>query len=132
MSVFQEIKLPWEGKVYIVPPDQVMMCIAKVEAHITLVDLNEYGQRGAAPLGRLSIAYATALRHAGARVSDEEVYASLFKAGDMANRVAESIGVLLMMMIPPDAVAQAGEVKGKVAARGGAASPSSRRRTRSR
>jgi hypothetical protein len=120
MAIFEEIRLRWDGREFVVTPDRVMACIAKIEDHITLVELKGYAERGTAPLGKLASAFAAVLRHAGARVTDEEVYAGMFRSGAM----------LLLMMIPPqslqDAVAGEDAPTGKVRA----AAPSSRKRSR--
>jgi hypothetical protein len=130
MAIFEEIRLRWDGREFVVTPDRVMACIAKIEDHITLVELKGYAERGTAPLGKLASAFAAVLRHAGARVTDEEVYAGMFRSGAMQTQCKVAIETLLLMMIPPqslqDAVAGEDAPTGKVRA----AAPSSRKRSR--
>ena len=55
-------------------------------------------------LSKLARAYGAALRYAGAKVSDEEVYEGLFKPGQLLNEVHNAIVVLMAIMMPPGAV----------------------------
>lgn len=99
MSIFQDVTLTWNGIEYSVQSTDMMRLIAKVESEITLQQLT---QAGGPPLAALSMGYAVALQHAGARgVLAEEVYASLFKTGS-AEFVGSAVTSLLMMMMPPE------------------------------
>lgn len=101
MSLFKPVTLTWRGQEYTVPADQVMMMIAKVEDILTLPELmNPKGR----PLAKISMAYGVALRHAGAKASDEEIYGAMFTAGEQAAASASAVQGLLMMMVPPSAV----------------------------
>lgn len=81
MRGFDEVVLIWAGEEFRVPPNSQMMLIARVEDAISA------GTREQAlalllrpegpPYSRLAMGYAAALRHAGAPVSDEEVYLAL-------------------------------------------------------
>ena len=102
MSLFEKIALSWQGREYSIPPDGVMQCIAKIEDVITLAQLHQAVVSQSMPLGKLSMAYGALLRHAGARVTDEDVYAGMFKGGDMVKRAIEAIHTLQMLMIPPE------------------------------
>ena len=97
MSIFKPVTLGFKGRNYTIKADNIMRCLAQVEEFITLNDLtNEHR----VPLVKLSQAYCAALRYAGADVTDEEIYESVFeKAG--VGLVARAVGGLLAMMIPP-------------------------------
>jgi len=109
MNIFEDIKLVWGGQEFTIPANRVMKCIAAVEEIITLGELHRFHATGAVPMVRLSQAFAVALRHAGAKVTDEEVYLGMFDKGEMLASTMNSIGTLLVMMVPP------GAIKSKVA-----------------
>lgn len=98
--IFKPVTLAWKGTEYEVPADKVMLLIAKVEDVITLSELlNPRGR----PLAKISMAYGVALRHAGAKVRDEEIYASMFADGS-ADTAAAAVSGLLAMMLPPSSL----------------------------
>jgi hypothetical protein len=99
-GLFDDIKLGWKGKTYIIPPRKVIEAIAIVEEIITLQELTEYARRGSAPIARLASAYARVLEFAGCKVDASEVYEGMFD-GALSDTIATSINTLLMMMIPP-------------------------------
>lgn len=100
MSIFKEVTLTWKGETFTIAPDHVLRAIAIVEERVTLHELMKFQQRGTAPLSTLSSAFASVLRYAGAKVTDEEVYAAMF-SGDQAISVGQAISALLLMMVPP-------------------------------
>lgn len=102
MAIFEEVKLTWNGRDFVIPPDQVLPCIAKVEDVLTLAQLWRAMERQALPLAKLAQAYGMVLRHAGAVVSDEDVYAALFTSGEMQARARDAVLTLQVMMIPPE------------------------------
>jgi len=135
MAVFEDVILEWEGEKKTVPANDVMRLLAKVEDCITLHEMQAFRERGTAPLVRVAMAYAAALRHAGFDVTDDGVYARLLSAsagdkGAMAIRVIQSLS---SMMIPPADldVAKAPAGKGKQG-NPKAASNSSKPRTKQR
>lgn len=97
MSIFKTIELSFKNKSYKIEPTNVMRCLAQIEDVISLQDLSNANR---VPLVKLSQAYAIALRHAGASVTDEDVYESVFEDGGAA-MVSAAVGGLLSMMIPP-------------------------------
>jgi len=97
MSIFKTIELSFKNKSYKIEPTSVMRCLAQIEDVITLSDLSN-AQR--VPLVKLSQAYGIALRHAGANVTDEEVYEGVFEDGGAA-MISGAVSGLLSMMIPP-------------------------------
>lgn len=102
-SPFSEVKLRYEGVEYVIPPDRVLMAIARVEEVLTVDELVKYAARGSAPMAKLSMAYGTVLRYAGANVTDSEVYRSMFNINQL-NATVAAVNGLLQMMIPPDAL----------------------------
>lgn len=105
MAIFEEVSLRWGGEEYKIEPTKVMGAIARVEEIITLKELGEYAQKGDAPMAKLAMAFGSVLRYAGARVSDDEVYAGMFGIESQTSALT-SITVLLQMMIPPSAFKQ--------------------------
>lgn len=133
--IFEDITLAWEGEEYTIPSDRVLGAIARIEEHVTLTELHKDAlARGTVRMSRLSMAYASVLRYAGAKVKDEDVYAAMFMDGGDANqRAMEAMHGLMAMMIPPSVLdesnkggsqASPGKTKG--------ASSSSRKATKSR
>jgi hypothetical protein len=106
MGIFEPVTLKWAGRDYVIPPDRVLMAIAKIEDVITLSQLHNGLNAGAMPMAKLAIAFATALRHAGAPVSGDEVYNALFKSGEMQQQTMRAIHALQMLMIPPEHLRQ--------------------------
>jgi len=102
-GVFRDLELEWQGVVYAIPANRIMGAIARIEEVVTLPELQAYAQRGTAPVAKLSMAFGSVLRYAGADISDDEVYAAA-----LAENAEESGGVLtavmnvMQIMIPPD------------------------------
>lgn len=109
MSIFKDVTLTWAGAEYLVQAEKVMRLIAIVEDIITLEELVASSGR---KRSKISEAYGAALRYAGAKVTDEDVYASLFYV-DSAEHTVNAVNGLLMMMVPPKAVAQQEEAAPK-------------------
>ena len=104
-QAFREVKLSWDGRDFVIPPDKMLGAIARIEDVFTLEELSVYMARRTAPLGKLARSYGAVLRYAGARVTDEEIYFGMFgKGGINAAAAMEAIAVLLAMMLPPGAV----------------------------
>lgn len=103
MSSFDDVVLHWAGLDYTVPAKKMMGAIARIEDHVTLPELQAYGERGAVPLSRLAAAFASVLRYAGAKVADEDVYAAMFEGEEQQEAMAVSVNVLLAMMVPKSA-----------------------------
>jgi len=106
MSVFAEVKLNWEGREYVIPPDRVLGAIASVEEFITLNELAQKMRKNAPPLATLAKAYAALLRYAGAKIDDDAVYAGMFVAG--GGEVVTAVAALLGLMIPPSLLGAGG------------------------
>ena len=106
MALFEEVTLEWRGEKHVIPPNGVMRAIAVVEDIVTLPELSVEMQSRKFKLSRLAAAYGALLRYAGAKASDEDVYASLFPstAGeDGVLRAASAVMTLISMMVPPAA-----------------------------
>lgn len=98
MGIFQEVGLTWDGQEYVVPSEKVMGLVATIEDIVTLEELVSNGVKRA----KLASAFCAALRYAGCRVDEEEVYASLF--GDTGVTTRATIDAILSIMIPPESV----------------------------
>lgn len=114
MIGFEPVTLSWKGAEYTVPADGQLLLIAKIEDALT-------GGRGGQAITvlmasggpsyvRLSQAYGAALRHAGADVTDEEIYLSIMSdmaeaKADVAAKVQGAIMGLLAIIAPPVALA---------------------------
>lgn len=91
MRGFEDVTLTWGGEAFTIPADQQMRLIAVIED--ALIDptgvpaVAVLSKRGGPSQSRLSAAYGAALRHAGAKVTDEEVYLTL--QADIANQKVE-------------------------------------------
>jgi len=131
MGSFEDIRLQWAGSDYVIRANRVLGAIARIEDVVTLNELQRFGARGTAPMAKIAMAYGAVLRYAGAKVTDEEVYAGMFGAtGTSADAVVESISALVAMMVPPQSKTAAKETPSGNAVP--AATASSKRRTRSR
>lgn len=102
-GAFDDVTLTWKGRDYTIPARNMMGAIARIEDHVTMPEMQRFGERGTAPISRLSSAFAAVLRYAGAAVKDEDVYAAMFEAPEEAEVVATSIRTLLAMMVPRNA-----------------------------
>lgn len=97
MSIFKSITLSFAGKNYLIPANNVMPCLAQIEDVVTLQDISN---KNRVPIVKVSQAYGIALRYAGAEVTDEQIYESIFENGGAAT-ISAAVSGLLAMMIPP-------------------------------
>ena len=123
----QDVTLIWKGIEYVIEAREVLPLIAKIEEHLTLVEIVEAAKKGTAPIAKLAIAYGAALRHAGARVTNDEVYSGMF-SGNSKKAATEAISALLALMVPPEHLQEKGD--GKKKDKGTSGASSSRRRTK--
>jgi hypothetical protein len=81
MHGFEDVTLGWQGQTYIVPANNQMALIAKIEDALSgdsgQQALSILFRREGPPYSRLAAAFGAALRHAGARVTDAEIYLSI-------------------------------------------------------
>lgn len=128
IKAFEPVTLSWAGTDYLVPADDVLLMVAKVEMELkratgknavaALLD-----QEGGGPsFAALSMAFGAALKHAGADVTAAEVYLTM--QDDMASNQTDAIELtqqtiiaLLSIVSPPIVKAMEGmvtdEKKGK-------------------
>lgn len=118
MRGFEDVTLTWAGTDYLVPANQQMMLIAKIEDALSgdsgKQALSVLFRKEGPPYSRLAAAFGAALRHAGARVADEEIYLSI--QNDLAGKgtaektaaVQSCILALLSIISPPQFAAVVG------------------------
>ena len=131
MKGFEPVTLEWNGEKFTVPADQQMMLIAVVEDALAgpagEQPLTVLMRKEGPPYSRLAAAYGGALRHAGADVSDADIYLSIMEGftegGDTTLRIQGAIMGLLAIIAPPFARAVRGDGAGKKPE--GAADPAS-------
>ena len=109
--MFEDVTLSWKDESFTVPAEGQMVLIAKIEAALQ-------GDSWRQPLGilmrldgpsygELARAYGAALRHAGAAVSDSEVYLSIqedlasLSPDDVTAKIQSSVVALITIMSPP-------------------------------
>lgn len=122
MRGFEDVHLSWKGETFTVPADNQMMLVCKIEDALSTGDgqpaIVTLTQAGGPSYGRLASAFGAALRHAGADVSDQDVYLSImddFATGkaDVAVKVQGAVLALLSIIAPPVAHALEGGDTGK-------------------
>lgn len=103
--IFEDIPLEWKGEKFIIPSNRIMGALARIEELVTLDELHAMTQGKGLKFIAVSRAYASTLRFAGAMVTDEEVYASMFEKDDDKKKGAMITAVfgLLNMMVPEEA-----------------------------
>ena len=104
MALFEDLTLTWKGKARTVKANNMLSLIARVEDVLTLNELFNYSQKGAAPIAKLSQCYGIMLRYAGHEVIDDEIYESIATGGDTSASVATM--TVLQMMTPPERFAE--------------------------
>lgn len=101
MNMFEDLRLRWDGKDYVIPRDQITMAAAVVENTCTLDELCRFLVRQAVPYAKLSIIYADLLRFAGkADVSSNDVFARMFGPGTMQRDAAVVVQYIVERMLP--------------------------------
>ena len=109
-AIFDEIELEWEGVSYRISGDaKIMQMLARIEEHITFMELERARSVMAPPFAKLSQAYCIALQTAGCYISPAEVYLGMWKDGKSGDQVIEAIGGLLKMMLPRSVLEAAAE-----------------------
>jgi hypothetical protein len=101
MSMFDDIKLGWQGQNYVIPAHRGLEAMARVEEAMTLHELQQFHMRRTLPVAKLANAYASLLGCAGKIITGEEVYATLkgsgVQEGEMMGFMAQ---VLLGVLLP--------------------------------
>lgn len=104
MAIFQKIELGWGEDNFVIPPERVMGVIAEIEEIATFPEIVR--MRPAPNFSKLARCYAAALRYAGARVTDEDVYAGMFRGDQTHVQVLGALDAIMNMMMPPSALAK--------------------------
>lgn len=125
MSCFDEVGINWKGSEYKIPSNRVMGLIESIESIITLDEINSMMTSGRIVRSKISRAYSAALNYAGANITADEVYETLFGDEMMASTVAVLTG-LLAMLIPPIHLRSKQNPKKAPQAKKGANSPAQR------
>ncbi|QFT81163.1 hypothetical protein FIU89_11135 [Roseovarius sp. THAF27] len=111
MRGFEDISVCWMGVDYTLKARGIMPLVASIEdiisgtSGVAAVAIL-MGQNGGPTVSRVSMAFAAMLRHAGADVSDDEVYLSvqgelLEGSGDALSAMSEACNLLLAIVSPP-------------------------------
>jgi hypothetical protein len=100
MAVFESQTLMWKGETYVIPSNRMLGAIAELEEHITFTEMVR-AQLGKPPVVKISRAFGALLRYAGCKVTDDEVYESIFDPqADIMERIHLTVTAFLMMMTP--------------------------------
>ena len=131
MALFESQSLMWKGETYVIPSDRMLGAIATIEEHFTIMEMLA-ASHGRPPLVKISRAFAALLRYAGCKVSDEEMYRSIFDPqANIMERIEAALVTFLLMMTPP-AQLSTSQAKGAASGNRRAASRPSKRSTRRR
>lgn len=95
-AVFKELKLGWQGQMYTVKP--TMELLNKIEQDVSLSSVAYRIAKGDPPLSQLATIIAGFLRHAGAKVTSEDVYVQIM--GGDEKEVSEMAETLMMAAFP--------------------------------
>ncbi|MGK7753780.1 hypothetical protein [Roseovarius sp. C03] len=110
MKGFEPVTISWKGEAFTVPAEDQLPLIAKIEDALS----DQSGRpavlvlttRGGPSYSRLAAAYGAAMRHAGASVTDAEIYLSITEdlaKGDaeIAEKLQNAVLGLLAIIAPP-------------------------------
>jgi hypothetical protein len=113
MHGFDPVTLGWNGEDFVVPAQRQLMLIAQIEDALAGPNGEQavmvLFRPNGAPHTRLAAAYGAALRYAGAKVTDEEIYLSIHEdiasgsQAAVANKVQTMLAGLLAIISPPTA-----------------------------
>lgn len=95
-SVFNDIEINWRGEVYRVKP--TMRLLNEIEQLSPIAKIARRILDGEPPKSHIAVAVGILLRSAGARVSDEEIYAELV-TGDV--QFISGVGMALIQAAYP-------------------------------
>ena len=101
---FEPINLGrWRGREYVIPAAEVLPCIAQIEQVVSLTELGRMRVSGNLKLAQLARGLATAMRFAGAEVTDEELYSEMFRSdSDLSVRALLTLAAIESLMVPPE------------------------------
>jgi len=101
MHGFEDVTLSWQGAQYVVPANRQLMLIAKIEdalsAEGTEQAISVLFRREGPPHSRLAGAFGAALRFAGAKVTDEDIYLAI--QSDIAQKSPADVALALQVMV---------------------------------
>lgn len=75
-AIFNQVTVPWKGEDHAVTAN--MAVINRIENHVSLAVLANKMQEGNVPISHYSAVIGELLRHAGVKVTNEEVYQEMF------------------------------------------------------
>lgn len=110
MKGFQPVTLHWGDKSYTVQAEDQLRLIAEIEDVLSdssgRAAVSVLMKKGGPSFSRLSMAYAAALRYAGASVSDQEIYLTMQEGladadSSTAEMVQDLVIGLLAIIAPP-------------------------------
>lgn len=104
---FEDVKIGWRGKTYVIPENRVLDCISRVEEVLTVHELMKMGQSGNIATSKITRAYAVVLRCAGCEVTDAEAYSGIFRQSFVNAEAMACIGGLLTILLPKDLTEEA-------------------------
>ena len=93
----RDLVLTWAGVEYSIPERRIFALGEAVEDVVTLTDIQGWHTRP--QFRRMSRAYGTMLRFAGARVSDEEVFDAVVGPKAQADVASQAIVALLVALM---------------------------------
>jgi hypothetical protein len=99
------ITLTWNDRKFFIPREKVMRARQVIENEYSLKELATHMQQGNPHLVRLSVAYGSLLRFAGAHVDDEDVYDGMFAEGKELGAIAAD---MLLQILVPESMRKAG------------------------
>lgn len=101
-AIFKEQKIEWQGEE--VTLRATMRVINEIEQTVSLANLAGRIQKGDVPLSHLATVYGCLLRGSGVFVSDEDVYASMYGAGDYKDEDLMSAAITALDCVFPEDV----------------------------
>ena len=110
-AIFKERKIEWRGESVTIRA--TMRIINEIEQTVSLAGLARKIYSGNIPLGHLATVYGCLLRGAGIRVSDDEVYASMYGAGDYDDEDLIGAAVAAMDCVFPETKQKPSKKKSK-------------------
>jgi hypothetical protein len=100
MAVFESQTLMWKGETYVIPSHRMLGAIATIEEHLTFTEMVR-AHLGRPPLVKIARAFGSLLRYAGCKVTDDEIYESIFDPkANIVERIQQALIAFLMMMTP--------------------------------
>jgi hypothetical protein len=134
MRKFADVRLEFGGKGYTILANRLLPLIARLEGIVTFVELIQIQARGGVPQAKLAMAYGEALRYAGADVSDDEVYYTMFPGDEeyKSGAVAAAVTGIMALMLPPEHMKKMATAAGNVSSPATTSGELSRKRTKRR